>query len=69
VKRASRARKWISRNPRPVRYVLLGCGIASLLAGAVLVYYYASFARIIDARRSNVSEYQFNDSPRRLFIG
>jgi len=50
VKRASRARKWISRNPRPVRYVLLGCGIASLLAGAVLVYYYASFARIIDAR-------------------
>ena len=50
VKRAARARKWISRNPKPVRYILLGCGIASLLAGALLAYYYVSFSRIIDAR-------------------
>jgi hypothetical protein len=29
--------------------VLLGCAVASLLIGAVLIYYYVSFSRIIDA--------------------
>jgi penicillin-binding protein 1B len=50
VTRTARARKWIARNPTAVRYVLLGCAIASLLVGAVLIYYYVSFSRIIDAR-------------------
>jgi penicillin-binding protein 1B len=48
--RAARARKWIARNPTVVGYVLLGCAVASLLIGAVLIYYYVSFSRIIDAR-------------------
>jgi penicillin-binding protein 1B len=48
--RTARARKWIARNPTVVRYVLLGCAVASLLIGAVLIYYYVSFSRIIDAR-------------------
>src|SRR5882672_8613841 len=48
--RRVRARKWISRNPRIVRYVLLACSIASLVIGAALIYYYVSFGRIIDAR-------------------
>ncbi len=33
-----------------VRYALCACATASLVVGAVLVYYYVSFARIIDAR-------------------
>ena len=48
--RRVRARKWISRNPRIVRYVLFACAIASLVVGATLIYYYVSFGRIIDAR-------------------
>jgi penicillin-binding protein 1B len=48
--RTTRARKWIARNPTVVGYVLLGCAVASLLIGAVLIYYYVSFSRIIDAR-------------------
>ena len=48
--RTARARKWIARNPTVVAYVLLGCAVASLLIGAVLIYYYVSFSRIIDAR-------------------
>jgi penicillin-binding protein 1B len=48
--RRVRARKWISRNPRIVRYVLLACSIASLVVGATLIYYYVSFGHIIDAR-------------------
>jgi penicillin-binding protein 1B len=48
--RTARARKWIARNPTVVGYVLLGCAVASLLIGAVLIYYYVSFSRIIDAR-------------------
>jgi penicillin-binding protein 1B len=50
VTRTARARKWIARNPTVVGYVLLGCAMASLLIGAVLIYYYVSFSRIIDAR-------------------
>jgi penicillin-binding protein 1B len=50
VTRTARARKWIARNPTVVAYVLLGCAVASLLIGAVLIYYYVSFSRIIDAR-------------------
>jgi penicillin-binding protein 1B len=50
VTRTARVRKWIARNPTPVRYILLGCSIASLVAGAVLIYYYVSFSRIIDSR-------------------
>ncbi len=50
MKRSARVRKWIARNPTPVRYLLLGCSIASLVAGALLAYYYVSFSRIIDAR-------------------
>jgi penicillin-binding protein 1B len=50
VTRSARARKWIARNPTVVRYVLLGCAIASLVIGAVLIYYYVTFSRIIDAR-------------------
>ena len=48
--RTARARQWIARNPTVVGYVLLGCAVASLLIGAVLIYYYVSFSRIIDAR-------------------
>src|SRR5258706_2537867 len=48
--RRTRARKWIARNPRIVRYVLLACSIASLVIGATVIYYYVSFGRIIDAR-------------------
>ena len=48
--RTARARRWIARNPTVVAYVLLGCAVASLLIGAVLIYYYVSFSRIIDAR-------------------
>src|SRR5258708_4730946 len=48
--RRVRARKWVSRNPRIVRYALLACSIASLVFGAALIYYYVSFGRIIDAR-------------------
>ena len=48
--RTARARKWIARNPTVVRYVLLRCAIASLVIGAVLIYYYVAFSRIIDAR-------------------
>ena len=33
-----------------VRYLLLGCSIASLVIGAVLIHYYVAFSRIIDAR-------------------
>src|SRR3954468_9362556 len=47
---AARARKWIARNPVPVRYTLIGCAIASLAIGALLIYYYVSFSRMIDAR-------------------
>ena len=50
MRRAARARKWIARNPTPVRYALIGCSIASLLVGAILIYYYGSYSRIIDAR-------------------
>jgi len=50
VTRRARARTWIARNPTAVRYVLLGCAMASLVIGAVLIYYYVSFSRIIDAR-------------------
>ena len=46
----ARVRKWIARNPTPARYILLGCSIASLLFGALLIYSYVSFSRIIDAR-------------------
>ena len=45
-----RARKWVSRHPAIVAYVLLGCAVASLVLGATLVYFYVSFSRIIDAR-------------------
>ena len=45
-----RARRWIARNPRSVRYLLLACSVASLVIGATLIYYYVSFGRIIDAR-------------------
>ena len=48
--RLTRAKKWIARNPRLVRHALLACAVASLVIGAVLIYYYISFARIIDAR-------------------
>jgi penicillin-binding protein 1B len=33
-----------------VRYLLLGCAVASLVIGFVLVYFYISFSGIIDAR-------------------
>src|SRR5262249_54561209 len=46
----ARVRKWVSRNPTPVRYALLACSVASLVGGAVLIYYYVSYSRIIDAR-------------------
>jgi penicillin-binding protein 1B len=52
----ARARTWISRNPTPVRYALLGCAVASLVAGAVLIYYYVAFSHIIDARLSGERE-------------
>ena len=45
-----RARKWVSRHPAIVTYVLLGCAVASLASGATLIYFYVSFSRIIDAR-------------------
>ncbi|HEY3091881.1 MAG TPA: PBP1A family penicillin-binding protein [Vicinamibacterales bacterium] len=48
--RLVRVRKWIARNPTPVRYILLGCSIASLVIGATLISFYVSFSRIIDAR-------------------
>jgi penicillin-binding protein 1B len=50
VKRRTRVRKWVARNPKPASYVLLGCAIASLVIGAVLIYYYVAFSRIIDVR-------------------
>jgi penicillin-binding protein 1B len=50
VNRKARLHKWVARNPKPARYILLGCSIASLVIGAVLIYYYVSFSRIIDAR-------------------
>jgi penicillin-binding protein 1B len=46
----TRARKWIARNPTPVRYALLACAVGSLVVGAVLIYYYVTYSRIIDAR-------------------
>src|SRR5262249_12044133 len=49
-RRRQRLGTWIARNPRLVRYALLGCAMASLVIGAVLIYYYISFSRIIDAR-------------------
>src|SRR4051812_2112391 len=52
----ARTRKWIARNPTPVRYALFGCAVASLVVGAVLIYYYVSFSRIIDARLSGERE-------------
>src|SRR5882724_3972211 len=48
--RRERARKWIARNPTPVRYALLACAVGSLVAGALLIYVYVSFSRVIDAR-------------------
>src|SRR3954470_15318049 len=52
----ARTRKWIARNPTPVRYALIGCAVASLVVGAALIYYYVSFSRIIDARLSGERE-------------
>jgi len=46
----ARARRWVARNPRPVRYILLGCSFASLVIGFTLISFYVSFSRIIDAR-------------------
>jgi penicillin-binding protein 1B len=46
----ARARTWVARNPTTVRYILLGCSVASLVIGATLIYFYVSFSRIIDAR-------------------
>ena len=40
----------MARHPRLVQYAFIACSIASLVIGAALVYYYISFARIIDAR-------------------
>src|SRR3989440_8900732 len=48
--RRALARKWIARNPTPVRYALLACAVGSLVAGALLIYVYVSDSRIIDAR-------------------
>src|SRR5919204_5447497 len=48
--RPARVRTWIARNPTAVRYILLGCSIASLVIGAALIYFYVSFSHIIDAR-------------------
>jgi penicillin-binding protein 1B len=45
-----RARKWIAGNPRLAQNALIVCAVVSLVVGAALVYYYVSFARIIDTR-------------------
>jgi len=50
VKSKARLRQWIARNPKAASYILLACSIASLVIGAVVIYYYVSFSRIIDAR-------------------
>jgi penicillin-binding protein 1B len=44
-----RARTWI-RHPAAVRYLLLGCVVASFVVGVALTYFYISFSGIIDAR-------------------
>src|SRR5689334_12287018 len=46
----TRVGKWVARNPTPVRYALLACAVGSLVAGAVLIYLYVSYSRVIDAR-------------------
>lgn len=54
--RTARVRKWIARNPRAVRNILIGCSVASLVIGGASIYLYVSYSRIIEARLSGERE-------------